>query len=59
MKKYTLTLLFISMYLCAFADEIPDPKSAEPSVLPNTLVIGVFAVVLLLIVRRVRKRRGK
>ncbi|WP_020597026.1 hypothetical protein [Spirosoma panaciterrae] len=59
MKKYSLTLLFFASFLKVFADHIPGPESTEPSMLTNILVIGVFAVVMLLIVRRVRKRRIK
>ncbi|GAB3949343.1 hypothetical protein GCM10028805_25350 [Spirosoma harenae] len=56
MKKYMLALLFSITFSYAFADIVKSQPTGSP-LLDTTLIVGVVAVVLLLIVRRVRKRK--
>ncbi|WP_155297351.1 hypothetical protein [Spirosoma aerolatum] len=56
MKKRILSLLWLCSFSQAFADVVNSEPTGYP-VLDYALVIGVVAVVVLLIVRQVRKRR--
>lgn len=55
-KKYALSLLLSVSFSPSFADLVTSQPTGYPMV-DNALIIGVFAVVVLLIVRQVRKRK--
>lgn len=59
MKKYSLTfLLAVTSVASALADVvIESPGPTRSPTLNYTLFVGLFAVILLLIVRRVRRRK--
>ncbi|MVM29519.1 hypothetical protein GO755_05710 [Spirosoma sp. HMF4905] len=56
MKKYALVLLLPLNSSRSLTDVVSTAPTGNPS-LDYTLIIGVVAVVVLLIVRRVRKRK--
>lgn len=56
MKKYAPTLLLSLSFSRSLADVVNTAPTGNPS-LDYTLIIGVVAVVVLLIVRRIRKRK--
>ncbi|MBN8824648.1 MULTISPECIES: hypothetical protein [unclassified Spirosoma] len=56
MTKLILALLLLGSFSQVFADIVNSEPTGYP-VVDYTLVIGVVAVVVLLIVRRVRKRK--
>ncbi|WP_460942095.1 hypothetical protein [Spirosoma daeguense] len=57
MKKYAFVALFFSVGFSAFADVVNSQPTGLP-MLDSVLVIGVVAVAILLLIRRLRKQRN-
>jgi len=57
MKKYLPLVFSVSLFSVAYADIVRSQPTGEPALDYTLLIIGGLAIVALLVVRMVRKRK--